>query len=75
MLNIFRCHLCEAAAGEREALLAHMEESHKDTFHLLVSKGALSSSPPSENSENEQIALDQRDVTHRKVCALFSFVH
>lgn len=62
--------MCEAAAGEREALLTHMEEQHKETFHLLVSKGALSSSPPSENSETEQNPpTDQRDVTHRKVSA------
>jgi hypothetical protein len=49
-----------------------MEEDHKDTFRLLVSKGALSSSPPSENSEAEQIPVDpnQKEASHRKVSYL-----
>jgi hypothetical protein len=40
----------------------------------LVSKGALSSSPPSENSEAEQIPVDpnQKEASHRKVSYLIA---
>lgn len=66
----YRCHLCEAAAGERDALLSHMEEEHKATYDMLVSKGALSTSPASELSESEQTTVSEnRDLTHRKVLA------
>ena len=56
MASVYRCHLCDASAVERDILLAHMEEDHKETFHLLLAKGALVSSPPSppmDTSESE----------------------
>jgi len=54
-----------------------MEEDHKETFHLLVSKGALTSSPPSENSEAEPQSIpaagDPKEVTHRKVHLSYNY--
>ena len=56
----FKCHLCEdhpAGFAERQAVLDHLKEEHREEFAELIGKGALVASaaaPPSNNHTSDE---------------------
>lgn len=67
----FKCHLCEASFGEREAALKHLATLHAAEYEQLVSKGALDASDRSESADDDDRGKFP-DHANRKVPLYFS---
>ena len=81
----FKCHLCDSGFAERQDCLDHIKDIHKDSYDLLMTKGALdmdidaiedvgphpnSQNPSDDGAPNEERRGRFPDYSNRKV--LFS---
>lgn len=71
----FKCHLCEAAFGDRGGALRHLASNHATEYNQLVSKGALDAASDRSESADDDDRGKFPDHANRKVMIQLLFVH
>lgn len=76
----FKCHLCEDGFGERDEAIAHLQNTHPDSYQILMAKGAFDldaqQQQPHQNFSCEEENFEQLrgkfpDYVNRKVICMF----
>ncbi|XP_047520092.1 uncharacterized protein LOC125059631 isoform X1 [Pieris napi] len=68
---VFKCHLCEAAFGDRNGALGHLSTNHTVEYEQLVSKGALDAASDRSESADDDDRGKFPDHANRKVVCAF----